>query len=149
MLLKCCRRFASCFFVCWCYCYFWNVISFAKSSAVTDDTQSVCYSICMQPNGILYNMIEFNLRIFWEKYDFLLREIWICDKTSVGLECMQQWPAHSPPFPCLLSRSFFNLLEDQLFMIVHVIVIVVVIVIVAFCLPVINHNFYVYCLLVM
>ena len=55
------------------------------------------------------------MKTFWEKYENILREIWICDKTSVGLECMQQWPAHSPPFPCLLSRSFFNLLSDQIY----------------------------------
>ena len=62
----------------------------------------------------IWKYFEGNMKIFWEKYENILREIWICDKTSVGLECMQQWPAHSPPFPCLLSRSFFNLLSDQI-----------------------------------
>ena len=43
-------------------------------------------------------------------------------QTCVGLGCMQQWPAHSQPFPCPLSRSFFYIFFSNSLFILNIFV---------------------------
>ena len=43
-------------------------------------------------------------------------------QTCVGLGCMQQWSAHSQPFPCSLSRSFFYIFFSNSLFILNIFV---------------------------